>query len=38
MAITLGHDPEKLYREGLKRMTEEERKVLGVEGEIWIHF
>lgn len=34
MATKLGHDPEKLYREGLKRMTEEERKVLGVEGEI----
>lgn len=28
MAIKLGHDPEKLYREGLKRMTEEERKLL----------
>lgn len=28
MAITLGHDPEKLYQEGLKRMTEEERKLL----------
>ncbi|MDO4588622.1 MAG: HPr(Ser) kinase/phosphatase [Fusobacterium sp.] len=29
MAIKLGHDPEKLYREGLKRMTEAERKLLG---------
>ena len=28
MAIMLGHDPEKLYEEGLKRMTEEERKIL----------
>lgn len=34
MATRLGHDPEKLYKEGLKRMTEEERKVLGVEEEI----
>lgn len=34
MASRLGHDPEKLYKEGLKRMTDEERKVLGVEEEI----
>ena len=34
MATKLGHDPEKLYQEGLKRMTEEERRVLGVEEEI----
>ena len=33
MATKLGHDPEKLYKEGLKRMTEEEREVLGVDGE-----
>lgn len=31
MSTKLGHDPEKLYREGIKRLTEEERKVLGVE-------
>lgn len=30
MASKLGHDPEKLYMEGLKRLTEEERKILGV--------
>lgn len=30
MASKLGHDPKKLYLEGLKRMTKEERKVLGV--------
>ncbi len=34
MASKLGHDPEKLYREGLKRMTEEERKALGLEEKI----
>lgn len=33
MATKLGHDPEKLYKEGIKRMTEEERKVLGVQEE-----
>lgn len=33
MATKLGHDPEKLYNEGLKRMTVEERRVLGLEKE-----
>lgn len=30
MATTLGHNPEKLYKEGIKRMTEEEKFALGV--------
>lgn len=30
MATTLGHNPEKLYKEGMKRMTEEEKIALGV--------
>lgn len=34
MASRLGHDPEKLYKEGIKRMTKEERKVLRIEEEI----
>ncbi len=33
MASKLGHDPQKLYMEGVKRMTEEERKVLGLDIE-----
>lgn len=33
MATKLGHDPDKLYKEGLKRMTTEERQVLGVDEE-----
>lgn len=33
MATKLGHDPEKLYKEGLKRMTVEEREVLGIHEE-----
>jgi HPr kinase/phosphorylase len=28
MARALGHDPDKLYREGLKKLTEEERKLI----------
>ena len=30
MASKLGHDPQKLYLQGINRMTEEERKVLGL--------
>lgn len=30
MATRLGHDPKKLYKQGLKRMTREEREILGV--------
>lgn len=33
MATKLGHDPQKLYDAGLKRMTKEEKKVLGIDIE-----
>ena len=33
MATKLGHDSEKLYKEGLKRMTYEEKQILGISEE-----